>query len=311
MSECMNAVVLQNDEALELSAALTAFLASEAKVRCLFIKGPAAVAAGMRPARASADIDVLVHPDDVNRLIESLAGQGWKLRPFIDGVGIPKHSHTAYHPQWPTDIDIHFRFPGLDADPVVAFECLAEESFSHDFGGVLGKVPARAGMLIIQITHAMRYWNQDGYAFQTAKSDFDFILRSEDPVSWAELRRIMDGTHSWAAMKPFLLEAYPEFVSGIVFPNPSEDWLSRTFQTFDGKLRMVALLRAPWRDRPRILYRSIFPTREELASGNLPLLEADRRTVTKHQWARLLAFAKNCPTIFRQILQSIRNSKND
>lgn len=294
---------LNAEESVELASALTASVASEAGIRCLFIKGSAAVAAKMRPVRASADTDVLVHPEDVDSLVLQLAQRGWKLRPFAEGMGIPKHSHTAYHPQWGCDIDIHFRFPGLDADPSAAFEVLDRDCSVHRFAGVPAKVPARAGMLVVQATHALRNRDENGDFSQAAKNDYEFLLCSNHPVKWEELCAVLNGTGSWAAMKPFLFKAYPEHVRDIDFPQPSEDWKSRTINISGGMQKLVAFFHAPWKNKPRILFRSVIPSREDLAVGHLPLLEANRRTLARYRGARLLRIALRVPILLRQTKQ--------
>lgn len=310
-TNCGNATSLHNAEGLELAAALTAVIAEQAGIPCLFLKGPAASKVEMRPERPSADIDVLVHPLYVDSLVNELFKRGWKLRPFPDGVGIPKHSHTAYHPNWPIDIDIHFRFPGLDAEPAAVFNKLYEEASVHYFGGMKAKVPSLAGMLIIQITHALRYWDQDGRFFGAAQSDYNFLMQKALPISWETLVQALDDTGSWAAMKPFLLQKYPEQTRSIVFPDPSIDWSSRTIDTFEGKLRAVAFLNAPFSEKPRILLRSVFPTREDLAAGHLPLLEANFWVVMKYRFLRLKNFIFRIPFVLSKITRNLRKNGSD
>lgn len=302
-NESASGTRLNADESVELAAALTAFVASDAGIRCLFIKGTAAVAAKMRPVRASADTDVLVHPEDVDHLVRRLELRGWKLRPFTEGMGIPKHSHTAYHPQWGCDIDIHFRVPGLEADPADVFEVLDTDCSIHHFGGVPAKAPSRAGMLVIQATHALRNRNDDGDFSQSAKNDYEFLLRCTHRVSWDELSAMLEGTWSWAAMKPFLLEAYPEHVRDIDFPQPSDDWISRTNGISGGMQILLAFFRAPWRNKPGILFRSVIPSREDLAVGHLPLLEANRRTLARYRGIRILRIGRRVPVLLGQTKQ--------
>ncbi|GAA3672697.1 hypothetical protein GCM10023081_08790 [Arthrobacter ginkgonis] len=301
--------VLHRGEAVELAAALTASLCRERGLRCLFVKGPAAVAAGARPQRASADIDVLVHPEDMDRLLEALAERGWFTRPFEDGMGLPKHSVTAYHPHWPCDIDVHFRFPGLDADPAAAFAALERGSGTHRFAGVEAPVPPRGGLVLIQAVHALRNLHTDSHHMTNARADYDFLLgRGESaPVlpAWEELTPLLDGTGAWAAMEPFLRDAYPEQAAGVSFPAASEDWIRRTFSSYGSTHKLVLLARAPWREKPRILWRSLVPSREALAVVDLSLLGADRRTLARHRRQRLLRFLGRLPLAVRQARRQV------
>ncbi|PQZ87718.1 hypothetical protein CQ018_17385 [Arthrobacter sp. MYb227] len=298
-------------ESVELSAALTATLASGADLRVLFIKGPAAVAAGVRPQRASADIDVLVHPEDTNKLLALLAERGWKKRPFADGVGIPMHSHTLYHPNWPSDIDVHFRFPGLDADPGESFDVLAQNCANHSFSGVSAPTPCHAGMALIQITHALRNLHLEDSRSSASQKDYAFLLDQTESLRWEELLAVMKGTKSLAAMKPFLYEAYPTLARDLVFPTPSEDWQSRTATRYRGTHRLVLLQRASWRNKPAIIYRSLFPPREHLAAKNLELLDAKYSTLVKYQLSRIFLFLRLMPQAAQESKRRIIQSEGD
>lgn len=295
------------EEAVPLSAALVAHIAERRGLRCLIIKGPAAVAAGMRPARPSADTDVLVHPADFEALCAALAERGWESRPFEDGVGTPKHSVTLYHPQWPTDLDVHFRFPGLDADEAASFEALARAGTTHGFAGRRAPVPDVRGHFIIQATHAIR--NVASVPFRAAgQADFDHLVARPDLPAWSELLPLIEETGSLAALEPILRKAYPES-SELEFPPPSEDWLLRNKATLPGAIKMHHLLSAPWRDKWSVLARSLAPSVESLAASDLALRTADDASLALRRRARLGRFLRQLPATSRQVLEIRRATR--
>ncbi|QXQ09650.1 nucleotidyltransferase family protein [Paeniglutamicibacter sp. Y32M11] len=279
-------------EAVELAAALVASIAAEAGLQCLFIKGPAAVSIKARPPRASSDIDVLALPEEIDIFINRLKIHGWLIRPSEDGLGIPRHSHTLYHENWPSDIDLHFRFPGLEAKPEEAFAALNKQSTIHYFAGFKAFIPSFPGHVVIQITHALRNLpSTEIYHSKNAHSDYDFLRFSDKLPKWPIMKEILDGTDSWAAMRPFLEDAYPSYLEALSIHPPSEDWISRTTVGYGSTFKLMEFLRAPWRRKLIVLYRVFIPSREGLAVSNISILNANRKTynriLTKH-WIHLL-----------------------
>jgi hypothetical protein len=142
-----------------------------------------------------------------------------------------------------------------------------------------------------------------------ARADYDFLLdRGESaPVlpRWEELTPLLDGTGAWAAMEPFLREAYPAEAAGVSFPAASADWISRTSSSYGSTHKLVLLARAPWREKSRILWRSLVPTREALAANDLSILTADARTLARHRRRRLLRFLRRLPLAARQVRRQL------
>lgn len=113
-------------EAVPLATVLLQRLLADAGVRSLAIKGPAFVELGVRAAKQSNDVDLLIHPDDRADMDRTLRRAGWwKLSyyfpPEIDDV---VYSTTYAHPRLPSSVDVHHTFPGLLMDRRAAFEAL-------------------------------------------------------------------------------------------------------------------------------------------------------------------------------------------
>ncbi|QCC76653.1 nucleotidyltransferase family protein [Nocardioides daphniae] len=67
-------------EAMQLLYALTADVARRTGTRVLAIKGATLSHHGLRAPRVSADIDVLMHPDDVDTFVAGMEAAGWRRR---------------------------------------------------------------------------------------------------------------------------------------------------------------------------------------------------------------------------------------
>ncbi len=112
-------------EAAPLLHAQVARAASGASLRALAIKGPALAVQGLRTARDTADVDVLVHPDELGPLVEALRTAGWRELLATTAPSImPRHSVSVLNDHWPLSIDVHHYFPGFLADPGQVFDVL-------------------------------------------------------------------------------------------------------------------------------------------------------------------------------------------
>ena len=69
---------LRAEEAVPLLHTLVARAAADLGLRVLAIKGPVVALQGMRAPRASADLDVLVHPRDLGPLVDGLVALRWR-----------------------------------------------------------------------------------------------------------------------------------------------------------------------------------------------------------------------------------------
>ena len=111
------ALRLRAEEAVPLLHTLVARAAADLGLRVLAIKGPVVALQGMRAPRASADLDVLVHPRDLGPLVDGLVALGW--RRAVEGTYasiMPPHSTNLLSDLWPVAMDVHHYFPGFLAD---------------------------------------------------------------------------------------------------------------------------------------------------------------------------------------------------
>lgn len=150
-------VKLPHEVALELAYALASHVATSASIRLLAIKGIASSEYGLRAARFQADIDVLVSPDDLFDFLSLMNERGWHPRPAVSGIRqLPYHSVTLIHDAWPCDIDVHWYFPGVFAEPAFAFDKLWARRVAINVGGVALAIPDEFTSALITVLHSKR-----------------------------------------------------------------------------------------------------------------------------------------------------------
>ncbi|MEW2461739.1 nucleotidyltransferase family protein [Microbacterium sp. K41] len=143
--------------AVALAHALVADVAERGGIRALVIKGPVAVAQGLRAPRLSADADVLVAPEDFARFCEDLVARGWHPALYREPPRIMTiHSKTFTHDDWPCAIDVHHYFPGLFGSPQEVFDRLWQTRQIAVIAEREIVVPSTAGMAVFVALHALR-----------------------------------------------------------------------------------------------------------------------------------------------------------
>ena len=140
---------------VELAHAAVCNLARRAGVDLLVVKGP-----GMDPlvgfkGRASADVDVLVRPDEVGRFLDLVKAHGWWARDRFETGSPFGHSTTLFHPTW-GDLDVHRLIPGIGVDPSVAFDVFWASRIDVTLGGQPCPHPQPAAQALVLVLHAAR-----------------------------------------------------------------------------------------------------------------------------------------------------------
>lgn len=114
---------LTSAEALPLAYALTAHLAAEHGIRLIGIKGVSLAHHGLRDPRISADIDMLLHPDDRDAYVTAMTAAGWRVaaEPTTQKI-LGFHSVNLLNDHWPIGVDLHLYFPGFLAPAGEVFD---------------------------------------------------------------------------------------------------------------------------------------------------------------------------------------------
>jgi hypothetical protein len=108
----------------------------------------------------------------------------------------------------------------------------------------------------------------------------------------AEAPSILDlavTTGALAAIRPFL-EGLLEDSHAVAWPQPSREWRNRLLAKEPGSARLLAIVQAPRQDKPRLLWRAIFPPTQVFLSGDIYADMSWRGQVMHHRarWARFL-----------------------
>ncbi|MDR7083159.1 hypothetical protein J2X01_002452 [Arthrobacter ginsengisoli] len=286
---------LHQNEAVLLATALVDYVAASAGLPALFIKGPAATMMGLRENHVSADVDVLIRPEQLDKMVDLLVGRGWIERP--SGVSIVRrysHSRTLYHPRWNCDIDVHDRFPGMEASPGSAFETLWRDRQYLVMASRSVPVPSVPAAVLFQALHSLRAMDEPRH-----QREYSGLLQRVDNSMHQDIVNLSVELEATAALKPLLEDLG---LSDLAAPQGtvSEEWLHRTSVQGTGTAYLVEFMESPWRAKPRVLARAIFPSRSTLRERDLHLDDSARGLLRAHL-ARWRRGAAGIPTAARKI----------
>jgi len=296
MTPAAHETELSIPEGVLLGHALVARLADSLGIRAFFIKGPASVLQGLRPAKVSSDVDVYVDPSRLNDLLEGLRERGWRERPADpDHKTFPKHSVTLHHPEWPCCIDVHFRFPGMEEPPADCFEVLWANTAHMELVGQRLRVPTKGLGILFLALHALR-----SPQLRDCRQELENLSGLTQRESRAgELVDLAVATGALAAMRPFLESLLSPSIA-LLWPEPSQEWGNRVAAREPGSARLIALLQASWRDKPNMLWRAVFPRTEVFLSGNIyaDVSLSGRLSQHRTRWAR---FSRALPRLIQDL----------
>lgn len=283
-------------EGVLLGHALVARVAAGLGIRAFFIKGPASVLQGLRKSKTSGDVDVFVSPQDLDPIVGALQEKGWRKRPVDpDSRTFPKHSVTVDHPEWPCCIDLHFRFPGMEAPAAGCFETVWANTEQLVLAGQDIRVPSKPLAILILALHALR--SPD---LPSCREELEFLTAlTRELMLVSDISELAESTGSLAAIRPFLAELLPAS-SVLVWPKASLEWRNRLLAQEPGSARIIALIQAPWQDKPKMLLRAVFPRAEVFLTGNIYADTTLKGRFVQHvaRWAR---FLRSVPRIARDL----------
>ena len=173
------------DVSIRLTHASVQTLAEDAGVDLLHIKGPSlhpalggrqesrpsgAAVVDRQARRRSVDVDVLVRPSHLSRFIGRLHAHGWSTKfDFEDGSAF-EHAATMRHPRHAL-LDVHRSFPGIGADPDVAFDRLWADRAETPIAAYPCPVPSLTAQRLILLLHAARMNAQNAEDIRRAWTD--------------------------------------------------------------------------------------------------------------------------------------------
>lgn len=262
------AVTLDLRDACALATSWVCSLAADLHIRILVIKGESLNHYGLRPQRASADVDVLVDPQHFDSLCSVLESAGWHQRAQTEvGAVWAAHSVTYLNATWPCDIDVHRYFPGFLADPSDTFEHLwaTQETMTIAHRDI--PIPGRAASILISGLHLLR-----SGAAKDDELEFRALCQTQlDQDQRDELLALAEDTGSIESAKEVLVELG---IRDEDYP-PRRDspelraWRAHIDADSSGAFYWLLLLeRTPPSERLGMLRRALWPPREALLINN-------------------------------------------
>ena len=291
----MATTTLHQQEAVLLAHPLVARLADDEGARILFIKGPTAVALGVRPDRPSTDVDVIADRAGFVALCAALEGSGWQRRNTVTGLRHAadlafEHSAHFIHPEWPCDLDVHFSFPGFLAPEAEVFESLWEARTTVEVAGRAVPTPSAAGQALVVALHALR--DPDKSSSQQDLAQLEAAVATWPPHAVAQLADLAVATGASDSAGSFL----EDVGAAVATDDPRyaarlADWRARQQGFGRSTMWLVELRRSPWKERPGALRRALLPPREYLVSSHLTADLTRSRLALLHlrRWGRALA----------------------
>ena len=104
-------------------------------------------------ARQSSDVDVLVRPSHVDRLLTVMRGHGWVTAYHFEDGSAFEHAATMTH-AFLAPVDVHRSFPGIGGQ--AAFERLWADRHTVTIAGLPCSVPSVTAQRLLLIVHAAR-----------------------------------------------------------------------------------------------------------------------------------------------------------
>lgn len=284
-------------EALELLRARIAAEAGRLGARFVVLKGRALSVHGWEAPRVASDVDVLMTPQDAMLVDVRLKSLGWKIRPWEDPDGIfPQHSTTYYHPRWPVDLDLHFRFPGCEAETSKVLDVFLEEATYVREAGTDVPVTGSVGTVLVGLLNALRNGDMRGQAFIN-----EWIARGgrdPDPYELVHMARRVDAL---GALRPLLASQLSSVDLGPVTP-PSDNWLIYSLNSESASIRIEHLLSTRPRAMPALIWRAVWPSRNALAATDLRALDMPASDLLATRLRRLWRAGRNGRKILAEII---------
>lgn len=251
-------------EGVLLAHALVAHIAADLGIRAFFIKGPVSALQGLREPRESVDVDVFVDPGRMDSLVSALRGRGWLVRAADpDEVAFPQHSVTLFHPEWPNDIDVHYRYPGMERRGAEVFEAMWSSTEEFTLAGQRVRVPSAALGVCFLALHGLRSpW------LPASSRDLEYLAKLDLDEYRSEILELAESTGAVGPMWPFLRSLLADSKLPEE-PATSDEWKRRMVSKSPGTARILAMMSASYVQWPGLLWRALFPPKEGLLAQNL------------------------------------------
>lgn len=271
---------------VRLGHAAVQHIADQASIDILHIKGDALHPSLVHEGRSTTDVDVLVRPDQVARLLQALEAAGFVRKGRFATSSPFEHSTTLFHELW-GHIDVHRLYPGLGLPPDRAFERLWRGRSETTIGGRTCPVPEVPVQALLLILHAARNPpdGQQGRDVEHVwhRADEESRRAIEDVVEELDARiPFATGTGTADALPP---SAERDLWQAVAHPDGRvREWRARIAAAPGAGARLRLLARLPLVNTDHLASRlGHRPSRREVAAefvdrGRRALLEQRRRS---------------------------------
>lgn len=250
--------------AVQLAHALVSHSAASVAADALVIKGVAGSHHGLTAPWESADVDVLARPAAARAIGAELIRRGWRARHADeDTTAFPRHSVSYFHASWPCDIDVHDRFPGLEADADAVFAQLWSGRESIVVAGHDIAIPNELDTILVAAAHVLR--TPTAPAFARDLQVVSARLAHTDPAALVERATTLGAL---ACLRP-ALEPYVRLREA-AWGSPSDEWILRTLGDPLAR-RIAAFVRADGGERRRALRTALWPATTTLVKDGVAL----------------------------------------
>lgn len=140
---------------VHLAHAVVQKLADDAGIDLLHLKGPAVLPGLRAPGKQSSDVDVLVRPSHLERLVDALESVGFEQRTDFATGSVFAHAANWWHDDWGW-VDVHHTWPGVMVGAEEAYDVLSRNQVVHQIAHRDCLVPSRTAQRLILVLHAAR-----------------------------------------------------------------------------------------------------------------------------------------------------------
>lgn len=165
---------------MQLSHAYFQHLAERNHIDILHIKGYAFAEEVYYSGRNSTDVDILVRPEHLDRLVDAALADGWEIMAHFETGSIFEHAMTLYHGSWGL-ADIHRYFPGIGDAQGSVFEMLWQKRRIREIAHYPCFLPSLVDSRIFVVVHGARSAAQ-------INSDIDHLHSSLTSADWQTIR---------------------------------------------------------------------------------------------------------------------------
>lgn len=246
----MSSIPLALAEAVPLGTVLLQRLLDDAGIRSLVIKGPAFVELGVRKPKHSNDIDLLVAPEDRERVAVVLEATGWQsvshwFPPALDDV---IYSVTYAHPSFPASVDVHHYYSGVFAR-ADAFEAMWTQRVSVDM--------AHAQVVTMPSAHALIFEALNKFKAVGVGQWDDTARAVVDAAQWHELAQVRRAAEELGATES--ASALISALGGPPAPHASPKFLrwAKEAGRFRSRIYFWRIVTRSPQSIPRVLWQQI------------------------------------------------------